>query len=118
MKRWEEEVQLLLEEQRRVLVTLEYEARGWEERANRRSQGAIDDLEMEEELAEGLRAFAYKKARMYRMLADQFRTLWGTTTSSPATADPGTELDEDQEEAPVIVDDLGAGAEDFYHVFD
>ncbi|THU91454.1 hypothetical protein K435DRAFT_820836 [Dendrothele bispora CBS 962.96] len=56
-KRWEEEVILVKEEMRRCLVTLEYNAVQWDGR-------------------QGVRAYAYSQAAVYRDLASVFRRLW------------------------------------------
>lgn len=59
--RWEEEVQLLLEEMRRVNVYLNWEAGWWEERAERRSSQA-GGVQVKPCLEEGLRAYARRQA--------------------------------------------------------
>ncbi|KAJ6453223.1 hypothetical protein C8R47DRAFT_951488, partial [Mycena vitilis] len=63
-RRWTEEVLLLEEEYRRVLVSFEYEAGRWDERARGVSVGVIPV-----EVAEGKIAYALRQAAMYRKLA-------------------------------------------------
>lgn len=65
--RWEEEVVLLEEEMRRVLVLLEYEANVWEKRGPRR---AIDDI------TRGQRAYGHHQAAIRRRMAQKFVRLW------------------------------------------
>ncbi|KAJ7160837.1 hypothetical protein C8R46DRAFT_1164534 [Mycena filopes] len=70
-RRWKEEVLLLQEEYQRVLVTFEYEARRWEERAAGVPVGIIDSG-----LAQGAVAYAISRARMYRELAARATPSW------------------------------------------
>ncbi|KAK7030523.1 CxC2 domain-containing protein [Favolaschia claudopus] len=63
-RRWEEEVQLLEEEYRRVLISFEHEASGWEERAKQIPVGTV-----EVGYAQGAVAYALKQAALYRTLA-------------------------------------------------
>ncbi|KAJ7782955.1 hypothetical protein B0H16DRAFT_1709789 [Mycena metata] len=63
-RRWKEEVRLLQEEYRRILVSFEYEARRWEGRAC-----AIPVGEVEDGYAQGAVAYALKQAEMYRDIA-------------------------------------------------
>ncbi|KAK7039759.1 CxC2 domain-containing protein [Favolaschia claudopus] len=65
-KRWAEEVLLLEEEYRRLLVSFEYEAKRWEQRAKDIPVG-----EVEEAFGEGAIAYALKQAAMYRTLAQR-----------------------------------------------
>ncbi|KAK7018531.1 CxC2 domain-containing protein [Favolaschia claudopus] len=62
-KRWNEEVDLLEEEYRRVLVSFEYEAAQWETRAKGIAVGVV-----EEGFAQGAIAYALKQASLYRDL--------------------------------------------------
>ncbi|KAJ7045335.1 hypothetical protein C8F04DRAFT_940271, partial [Mycena alexandri] len=70
-RRWKEEVLLLEEEYRRVLVSFEYEARVWEERARAVQVGTIPV-----EQAEGAIAYAIRKADMFRALAECVKVAW------------------------------------------
>ncbi|KAK7064875.1 CxC2 domain-containing protein [Favolaschia claudopus] len=65
-KRWAEEVDLLEEEYRRLLVSFEYEAKQWEQRAKDIPVG-----EVEAAFGEGAIAYALKQAAMYRTLAQR-----------------------------------------------
>ncbi|KAK7016258.1 CxC2 domain-containing protein [Favolaschia claudopus] len=62
-KRWKEEVDLLEEEYRRVLVSYDYEVARWEGRAKGIAVGVV-----EEGFAQGAIAYALKQAAMYRDL--------------------------------------------------
>ncbi|KAK7441515.1 hypothetical protein VKT23_016505 [Stygiomarasmius scandens] len=70
VKRWHEEILLLQEEMRRCLVTLEWQAKEWEGRAE------IDTFEGERK--EGAAAYAYRQAEVKRSIAARFEELWGT----------------------------------------
>ncbi|KAJ7727252.1 hypothetical protein B0H16DRAFT_1735292 [Mycena metata] len=63
-RRWKEEVRLLEEEYRRILVSFEYEAQRWEGRIR-----AIPVGEVEEGYAQGAVAYGLKQAEMYRDIA-------------------------------------------------
>ncbi|KAJ7021123.1 hypothetical protein C8F04DRAFT_1274114 [Mycena alexandri] len=65
-RRWKEEIRLLEEEQRRLLVSLEHEARKWEARAGR---DVIKVGEVEAGFAQGAIAYALRQAPMYRDIA-------------------------------------------------
>ncbi|KAJ7016352.1 hypothetical protein C8F04DRAFT_1281651 [Mycena alexandri] len=71
VRRWTEEVALLEEEYRRVLVSFEYEAGRWEQRLLDVRVGSI-----REERAEGQIAYARRQADMYRTLAERATTAW------------------------------------------
>ncbi|KAJ3817807.1 hypothetical protein F5880DRAFT_1617949 [Lentinula raphanica] len=71
--RWKEEVNLLAEETRRVLVTLEYEAKVWEGRVE--YNGPLAEGKDDGHL-EGVRAYALSQARVFRSLADNFGKTW------------------------------------------
>lgn len=66
-----EEVELLVEEMRRVLEFLEWRARWWEVRGSRM-------LHVSADLAEGLRSYAEDQANLQKALAASFRHLWMT----------------------------------------
>ncbi|KAI6096537.1 hypothetical protein EDD16DRAFT_1719774 [Pisolithus croceorrhizus] len=67
--RWAEEVDLLLEEKRRTLQFLEWDATRWAERAE-----AITDRD--KPLNEGLRAYAERQANIRRRLGVSFMHTW------------------------------------------
>ncbi|KAI0795163.1 hypothetical protein BC629DRAFT_1592682 [Irpex lacteus] len=69
-QRWEEEVQLLQEEMRRVLVFLDWKAQWWLEQRDRRQEGVTVSLRS------GLSAYAEKQAHMYKELALKFQNMW------------------------------------------
>ncbi|KAE9385009.1 hypothetical protein BT96DRAFT_772830, partial [Gymnopus androsaceus JB14] len=72
-RRWGEEVELLTEEMRRSLVTLEYNAKEWERRTDYRGAlGADKDVPH----AEGVRAFALSQTQLYRDIAMGFQMVW------------------------------------------
>ncbi|KAJ3831999.1 hypothetical protein F5878DRAFT_499319, partial [Lentinula raphanica] len=72
-RRWTEEVNLLMEEKRRVLVSLEYNAKEWEGRA-------IYDGPLAEGKdaahKEGARAYALSQASVFHTLARSFVKVW------------------------------------------
>ncbi|KAJ7736077.1 hypothetical protein B0H16DRAFT_1326682 [Mycena metata] len=63
-RRWKEEIRLLEEEYRRILVSFEHEARRWEARVCAIPIGAV-----EEGYAQGAVAYGLKQAEMYREIA-------------------------------------------------
>lgn len=69
-RRWEEELEFVLEEIRRVPWYLSWKAQWWEERASWRGGTASPELH------EGCVAYAAKQADVYRALARKFTDLW------------------------------------------
>jgi hypothetical protein len=67
--RWNEEVQLVGEEMRRVVAFLEWKAVWWTEAGCR-------DLDVKSDIADGIRAYAAKQADIHRALACSFKTRW------------------------------------------
>ncbi|KAG0703197.1 hypothetical protein DFH29DRAFT_981987 [Suillus ampliporus] len=67
--RWQEEVQLLHEEMRRVLAFFEWQAVWWETQGSERTFGSP-------EAAEGVVAYACHQASLWQSLASHFRSLW------------------------------------------
>ncbi|KAG2096706.1 uncharacterized protein F5147DRAFT_747542 [Suillus discolor] len=67
--RWEEEVQLLNEERRRVLAFFEWQALWWEAQSSQRAFGSP-------EAAEGTAAYAHRQASLRRRLASHFKLMW------------------------------------------
>ncbi|KAJ7185939.1 hypothetical protein C8R46DRAFT_1208043 [Mycena filopes] len=65
-RRWKEEIRLLEEEQRRILLSFEFEAEMWEARAG---PDVIRVGEVEEGYAQGAIAYALRQAAIYRDLA-------------------------------------------------
>jgi len=68
--RWDEEVQLVAEEMRRVLAFLEWKASWWDR------QGEAQ-LNVSRDILEGTRAYAAKQAHINRALAVSFEVRWG-----------------------------------------
>jgi hypothetical protein len=69
-RRWEEELELVLEEIRRVPWYLSWKAQWWEERAYWRRETASP------EVYEGCIAYAAKQAEVHRSLARKFTNAW------------------------------------------
>ena len=69
VNRWSEEVELLLEEMRRVIEFLKWQAEWWGGRASSRSLGSVVDQE-------GLTAYACRQAALRLSLATSFQHLW------------------------------------------
>ncbi|KAJ7049774.1 hypothetical protein C8F01DRAFT_1264802 [Mycena amicta] len=70
--RWVEEVQLLEEEMRRVLRSLEWAEKEWMERAS-------SVRVMDEELAAGMAAYGTRQAALQRRIAESFRAKWSAS---------------------------------------
>ncbi|KAK7014754.1 hypothetical protein VNI00_019289 [Paramarasmius palmivorus] len=66
-RRWDEELELILEEKRRVVESLRYDVAAWMRRA-------VDD----EETEEGYRAYARRQAALREGLIKRFQDLWKT----------------------------------------
>ncbi|SJL18897.1 uncharacterized protein ARMOST_22499 [Armillaria ostoyae] len=86
LKRWEEEVALLREEQRRVLVTLRYRVKWWDSR-----RSGWDGLAPE--IVEGLRAYAAQQHDAQLVLASNFASKWPSQYVPP----PDDECDSDDD---------------------
>ncbi|KAK7450187.1 hypothetical protein VKT23_013070 [Stygiomarasmius scandens] len=116
VKRWREEILLLQEEMRRCLVTLEWQAEQWEQRAN------IDTFEGER--LEGSSAYAFEQAAIRRQIAERFERIWDTEEVSSSrefrpgdlelVVDPGMgDEDEDEDGSDMEQDDYeGESSED------
>src|ERR1700722_1694276 len=84
--RWTEEVQLLLEEMRRVLQFLEWKSRFWEmcaeflQDSSAAAESTTIDLVGSSVLLhhriEGVRAYGLRQAQISRDLHDKFKALW------------------------------------------
>jgi len=70
-KRYEEELELVIEEMRRTLVTFEHNAREWEERAARPLPATLDAATVA-----GAAAYAHKQANIHRELIKVFINDW------------------------------------------
>lgn len=67
-QRWEEEVRLLREEMRRTLATFTWQASWWDDKALYENGDCV--------LTEGLKAYAFEHADMFRALQVMFKTRW------------------------------------------
>ncbi|KAJ3964968.1 hypothetical protein EV361DRAFT_873590 [Lentinula raphanica] len=96
-RRWTEE------EKRRVLVTLEYNAKEWEGRAE--YDGPLAEGK-DTAHKEGVRAYALSQASMFRTLASSFVRLWGAVIeqggSEEADEMAGASEDEEEEDPEVL----------------
>ncbi|KAJ7062237.1 hypothetical protein C8F01DRAFT_986513 [Mycena amicta] len=77
-ERWDEEVELLREEMKRVLRYLRWEQEQWQARAHAAS--ARDDVDAE--TAAGLRAYAMRQVWISRCLSEKFFGEWGKTVAA------------------------------------
>ncbi|KAG1864355.1 hypothetical protein F4604DRAFT_1882078 [Suillus subluteus] len=93
--RWFEEIRLLLEEMRRILEFLTWQAKWWDERATSRVPERSED-------AEGLAAYAKRQAAICRSLSARFRALWHGVTALVSANLDDTEVDTPVEEGPSI----------------
>lgn len=78
--RWQEEVLLLQEEQRRTIVSLEKYASVWDSRAKDFQRDVDCPI-----LAQGMQAYAMEQAAGRRSLARKFLGIWRTTKLKPKT---------------------------------
>lgn len=69
VNRWSEEVELLLEEMRRVIEFLKWQAEWWGGQVSSRSLGSVVDQE-------GLAAYARRQAALRLSLVTSFQHLW------------------------------------------
>ncbi|KAG1784907.1 uncharacterized protein HD556DRAFT_1451293 [Suillus plorans] len=88
--RWTEEVELLLEEMRRVRVFLSWHATWWDEQADRR-------VGLPAAEAEGINGYARRQAVLRRNIRDAFTSMWGVfvapTTTVTVTEGPLSVVD-------------------------
>lgn len=93
---WSEEVDLLWEEMRRVLVTLCHCVNIWEQHVNKH-------LHVDHQLVEGITAYAGYQAHLHRALASRFEAMWGGDwVDAGLDAD---EVDHDHDLGPPIEDE-------------
>ena len=101
-----EEVELLLEEMRRVLAFLEWDGNRWKERALRAPQRVNDathpstSLENKGPFEEGLRAYALRQTSVRRRLFETFAKQWHDVPTFVEIADRG--LAGGEEEGEVV----------------
>ena len=81
--RWEEEKELLQEEQRRILVFFDWQAEWWME------QGACHSF-VDTALEEGLRAYAAQQTALRQQLGMHFRGLWAAGEGRGMKSNPVT----------------------------
>lgn len=86
-KRWEEEVELLTEEMRRILQFFEWEAHRWNE------LGKECAIEPADSLREGLIAYAARQASLRRALSRSFSASWADTLTFVAEINLSLEND-------------------------
>ncbi|KAJ7025133.1 hypothetical protein C8F04DRAFT_968170 [Mycena alexandri] len=91
--RWDEEVELLREEMRRVIRYLVWETARWEELAVR-SAGRQD---VTREMRDGLRAYAAKQANMHHELCVLFQSEMGQTVEEATTSAIASGFGDDEE---------------------
>ncbi|KAF8138624.1 hypothetical protein EV363DRAFT_1394065 [Boletus edulis] len=84
--RWTEEVDLLFEEQQRVLRFFDWHAEWWASKVNAR---VVDDAA----LMEGLLAYAERQVSIRRSLKEQFTHMWRDTQRFRQIADNAVETD-------------------------
>jgi len=100
--RYAEEVELLLEEMRRVLAFLEWDKARWEKRAGHAPQRNVNAphsstpiyLGNTTELEEGLRAYALRQASVRQQLFEAFSQQWHDVPAFIKITDEGLENDE------------------------
>ncbi|KAJ3751974.1 hypothetical protein EV360DRAFT_75765 [Lentinula raphanica] len=107
VQRWKEELALIEEERRRVLVSLDYESSQWEKRQIYSGPLAAktDDIH-----TEGARAYALSQAQLYRQIAGSFRRLWDSSEGADDIHEVVGEMDsasedEEEDEAEIFGDD-------------
>jgi hypothetical protein len=86
--RWEEEVELVVEEMRRTLVYFKWLAHEWEKKATLRvdTSSPTDDVTMA-----GISAYAHKQAALYRKLVDIFINNWYECLKAKSLGSPWLE---------------------------
>ncbi|KAJ3730319.1 hypothetical protein C8R42DRAFT_693124 [Lentinula raphanica] len=107
VQRWKEELGLLEEEKRRVLVSLEHEAKQWEGRQEYAGPLAakVDTIHLE-----GARAYALSQAHLYRQIANNFYRLWNLLEREENGDEGAGEMDsaseeEEEDEAGILGED-------------
>ncbi|KAG1730294.1 hypothetical protein EDB19DRAFT_1641392, partial [Suillus lakei] len=73
--RWEEEVDLLKEEQQQVIAFLDWQGGWWQSQRERHDSESLDDT-----LREGLVAYAECQASLHQQLSTHFQILWSPPT--------------------------------------
>lgn len=104
--RWGEEISLLSAEMDRCIVTLEYNAKEWDDRTEYTGPLAAGK---DAAHAEGVRAYAISQADMYRRIAEGFRAVWGVLNQEGSSFEV-VDDDEGEKLAPGDKDDEMDGA--------
>jgi hypothetical protein len=89
--RWEEEVELLREEMRRVLRYLTWETETWEARA----AATAARVDIAEDARSGLRGYALAQAACFLELATHLRTGWSVSVDEATSSVVGESGDGD-----------------------
>lgn len=92
-KRFQEEVQLLEEEKRRVLVSLEQNAHVWDQREGY----VLSNLEASA-VTQGAAAYAAEQAALQRALKAKFQNMWLSPAVDPVSATNNTDDGEAEDE--------------------
>ena len=103
--RYTEQLVLLVEEKRRVLATLDYEANIWKER--QKTAVGVSAAE-----TQGLTAYAARQADLRLKMREKFATMWAKPVADPS---PNEEVVADIEDAVAGVfdsDDEGSDSDD------
>ena len=79
--RWNEELELVVEEMRRVLAFHGWKAKWWFERADMRTDLTGDELT-------GSQAYAAKQAFYWGAMVDKFRSMWTQTLTTHSMSLP------------------------------
>ncbi|KAI0671900.1 hypothetical protein C8Q78DRAFT_972892, partial [Trametes maxima] len=74
-ERWEEEEELVVEEMRRVLRSFEHQAEFWDSVVQRRAKFSFT-IPTPLDIIDGVGAYAWRQARIYRGLLSKFATAW------------------------------------------
>jgi len=82
-KRYEEEVELVVEEMRRTLASFEWNACEWERWATSPLPGSTD---IDETTAAGITSYAYKQAHIRRKMASLFINFWYNSLKAKSLA--------------------------------
>jgi hypothetical protein len=83
--RWSEEVDLVMEEMRRVCAFLEWRANWWIDRARNMEESLAGGMESKAERLEGLYAYGRRQASMFRSMSARCATMWESTLSYAST---------------------------------
>ncbi|KAI0669043.1 hypothetical protein C8Q78DRAFT_1194055 [Trametes maxima] len=75
-ERWEEEEELTVEEMRRVLASLQSDVAFWEDLVERRTKEANLPRPFPFDIADGVRAYAWRQVSVRRHLISKFANLW------------------------------------------